>query len=120
MGAQNGIMVLELEEEKTMNSPIATKATRLHIRTSASQKDLLSRAAHSRHLNVSQFVLQTCLEAAEKVVQEKQAQKDMEKDMDVVRVSAEHYDWLMQKLEEPPQDNAALRRLLAEAPVWNG
>jgi uncharacterized protein (DUF1778 family) len=87
------------------------KDTRLHLRTSPSQKELLSRAAKTRHLNLTQFVLQACLEAAEKVVKEQEAQS-------VIRVSAEHYDWLMQKLDEPPQDNPALRQLLSESPRW--
>jgi len=53
-----------------------------------------------------------CPEAAGKVVQEEEA-------LTTIRVSAEEYDWLMEKLEEPPQDLPDLRRLLAEAPVWN-
>lgn len=96
-----------------MNSLTPHKEERLHIRASSSQKALLTRAAQTRHLKVSQFVLQTCLEAAEKVVREEESES-------VIRVSAAEYDWLMQKLEEPPQDSPALRRLLAEAPVWNG
>ena len=96
-----------------MKSNAAQKEERLHIRTSPSQKALLTRAAKRRHLNVSQFVLQTCLEAAEKVVHEEEA-------LTAILVSAEEYDWLMQKLEEPPQDVPNLRRLLNDAPVWNG
>lgn len=95
-----------------MKSTLA-KAERLHIRASPSQKDLLTRAAQRRHLNVSQFVLQTCLEAAAQVVRE-------EETLATIRVSAAEFDWLMARLEEPPQEVPALRRLLAEAPVWNG
>lgn len=89
------------------------KEKRLHIRASASQKALLERAAKRRHVNVSQFVLQTCLEAAEKAVREEDAQS-------AIRVSGEEYDWLMEKLAEPPQELPALRRLLEESTVWNG
>ena len=96
-----------------LNSQVTHKEERLHIRASSSQKALLARAAQTRHVKVSQFVLQTCLEAAEKIVREQEAE-------DTIRVSAEHYDWLMNKLEEPPQDNPALRRLLADAPAWTG
>lgn len=99
-----------------MNSPTAQKDSRLHIRTSPGQKALLAQAAQARHLNVSQFVLQTCLEAAEKVVREKAAQPDF---ASAIRVSATEYDWLMQKLEEPPQGNAALRRVLTEPTIWD-
>lgn len=98
------------------------KDTRLHLRASPSQKELLVRAAKTRHLNLTQFVLQACLEAAEKVVREQEAQEAQEAQQatqSVIRVSAQHHDWLMQKLDEPPQDNPALRRLLAESPRWN-
>lgn len=104
-----------------MSSP-AHKEERLHIRASSSQKALLTRAAQTRHVKVSQFVLQTCLEAAEKVVREQEAAQHaaVQEAENVIRVSAEEYDWLLKKLEEPPQELPALRRLLADAPVWNG
>ncbi len=93
------------------NTAQKQKEERLHIRTSPTQKALLTRAAKRRHLNVSQFVLQTCLEAAEKVMREEEA-------LTTILVSAEQYDWLLQKLEEPPQELPELRRLLGETPVW--
>ena len=95
------------------------KEARLHIRASSTQKALLARAAQSRHLKVSQFVLQSCLAAAEQVMREQETQETQQAQA-VIRVSAEHYDWLRAKLEEPPQENPALRLLLAEAPGWNG
>ena len=93
-----------------MSSQAALKEERLHIRTSPSQKALLARAAQRRHLNVSQFVLQVSLSEAERILKEETT----------IAVSAEEYEWLMEKLEEPPQEVPNLRRLLAEAPVWNG
>ena len=95
-----------------MPTPQLDKDTRLHLRASASQKQLLTRAAKVRHQNLTQFVLQTSLDEAEKIVREEEEKK-------VVAVSAAHYDWLMQKLDEPPQDNPALQRLLTESPRWN-
>lgn len=106
LGAQSGKL-------SDMSSSTIAKEERLHIRASASQKALLARAAQTRHVKVSQFVLQTCLEAAEKVVREEEAQT-------AIMVSAEQYDWLMAKLEEPPLDNPALRQLFAETPTWSG
>ena len=111
-----------------MNTQTAPKEkdTRLHLRASPSQKELLARAAKTRHLNLTQFVLQACLEAAEKVVREQEVREQEVREQEarqatqsVIRVSAQHHDWLMQKLDEPPQDNPALRRLLAESPRWN-
>ena len=86
---------------------------RLHIRTSPDQKDLLARAARARHLNLSQFVLQTSLAAAEEIVREEEA-------IPLIKVSAAEYDWLVRKMEEPPKDLPELRRLLGESTVWNG
>ena len=87
--------------------------TRLHIRASARQKELLTRAARRRHINVSQFVLQTCIEAAQKIVSEDES-------LTTIRVPSETYDWLMDKLAEPPQEIPELRRLLSESVTWNG
>ena len=83
---------------------------RLHIRTSPSEKALLARAAKARHLNVSQFVLQTSLEVAANIV----------RDEHTIWVDAEEYDWLSKLLEEPPKDLPELRRLLNEPVAWNG
>ena len=92
-----------------MSQTAATsKQERLSIRANAQQKALLARAAGVRHMNVSQFVLQTSLQSAQQII---------EQETQIV-VSAEEYEWLLQKLEEPPQENLALRRLLKEKPVW--
>ena len=92
-----------------MSQTAATsKQERLSIRANAQQKALLARAAGARHMNVSQFVLQTSLQSAQQII---------EQETQIV-VSAEEYEWLLQKLEEPPQENLALRRLLKEKPVW--
>ncbi len=88
----------------------APREERLHIRTSPSEKALLARAAKARHLNVSQFVLQTSLDAAKSIVREE----------NTIWVDAEEYDWLSNLLEEPPRELPELRRLLNEPVVWNG
>ena len=85
------------------------KENRLSIRANSGQKSVLARAAKAQHMNVSQIVLQASLAAAQKVIEEENR----------ILISAEEYDWLMQKLEEPPQNNAALRHLLSEAPPWS-
>lgn len=45
-----------------------TKAEQLQIRASATQKAMLAEAARLQHMNVSQFVLSTSLQAAENVL----------------------------------------------------
>lgn len=85
------------------------KAERLSIRANSQQKTVLARAAQAQHMNVSQFVLQVSLQAAQKIIEQETQ----------ITVSAEEYQWLLQKLEEPPQENLALRQLLSEKPVWD-
>ena len=44
------------------------KETRLSIRASEPEKAILAQAARARHLNISQFVLQASLDAAQAVL----------------------------------------------------
>ena len=60
-------------------------------------------------MNVSQFVLQASLTEAERILRE-EAQ---------IVLTAEQFQWLMDKLEEPPQELPRLRALLNEPVVWN-
>ena len=82
---------------------------RLSIRASASQKTTLRRAAEAQHLNVSQFVLQTSLQAATRILEEEAR----------IVVSAEEYNWLIKLMDEPQRDLPRLRELLSKKPVWD-
>jgi len=84
------------------------KAEQLNIRASAAQKAKLAEAAQLQNMNLSQFVLSKSLEAAEEVIA----------DQRIIRVSAEEYDWLLAKLEEPPRDLPALRELFSQPSVF--
>lgn len=86
------------------------KVEKLSIRANETEKQRLRRAAQCRHMNVSQFVLQTSLEAADRIIREET----------VIRLDDEQYAWLVAKLDEPPKDLSNLRRLLNEPTVWNG
>ena len=68
----------------------STREDRLSIRTSPQQKDLLVQAAHARHMNMSQFVLQTALDAAQRVLDEERR----------LTVSAAEYAWLTEAHRE--------------------
>lgn len=83
------------------------KEDRLSIRANAAQKDVLAQAAGLRHMNVSQFVLQSSLRAAEEIV----------RDESTLRVSAEEYSALARVMDEITP-TPSLRRALAQAPVW--
>ncbi len=84
------------------------KAEMLNIRASSAQKAMLAEAAKLANMNVSQFVLSRSLEAADEVIAEQR----------LIRVSAAEYDWLMAKLEEPPQDMPKLRDLFSKPSVF--
>jgi uncharacterized protein (DUF1778 family) len=82
---------------------------RLSIRANQAQKRTLRRAAELQHMNVSQFVLQTSLQAAEQLIQQEST----------VYVSAEDYVWLAKIMDEGPPDLPRLREALAQKPVWD-
>jgi uncharacterized protein (DUF1778 family) len=89
-----------------MQSP--QKAELLSIRASAAQKAKLAEAARLQNMNVSQFVLNKSLDAAEEVIA----------DQRLMRVSKQEYEWLLAKLEEPPLDVPELRELFATPSVF--
>ena len=86
-----------------------TKENRLSIRANAGQKTVLARAARAQHMNVSQFVLQASLSAAEKVIEQESR----------IMVSPEEYDWLCQVMDQPAAPAPRLRAALAQTPVWD-
>lgn len=96
--------------KETMRSVNTSKPEdRLSIRANASQKAKLRRAADARHMNVSQFVLQTSLNAADQVLEEESK----------IVLSEEAYEWLCHLMDEPPRDLPNLRQLMSEKPVWD-
>jgi uncharacterized protein (DUF1778 family) len=84
------------------------KAEQLSIRASAAQKAKLAEAARLQNMNVSQFVLNKSLDAAEEVIA----------DQRLIRVSKEEYDWLMAKLEEPAREIPELKELFGRPSVF--
>ncbi|HRO59297.1 MAG TPA: DUF1778 domain-containing protein [Burkholderiaceae bacterium] len=80
-----------------------SKDNRLQVRLDAASKSVLQRAANYRRKTVSQFVLSTALEEAEKVIQENE----------VVRLSSADWKIFFDALTNPPPPNAALRKAFA-------
>jgi uncharacterized protein (DUF1778 family) len=80
------------------------KEDRLQVRLDAASKTVLQRAASYRHKTVSQFVLATALEEAQKVIRENE----------VVALSGPDWRLFYDALINPPAPNAALRRAFAK------
>ncbi len=80
------------------------KADRLQVRLDAESKAVLQRAASYRRKTVSQFVLATALEEAEKVIRENEA----------VTLSGPDWKIFYDALTDPPAPNAALRKAFAK------
>lgn len=83
--------------------PTAAKQERLQIRLDAHAKNVLQRAAGYRRKALSQFVLGTALEEAERVIQENEL------------VALSNADWQVfyAALTNPPAPNPALRKAYA-------
>jgi len=79
------------------------KDDRLQVRLDTRSKSVLQRAASYRRKTVSQFVLATALEEAERVIRENE----------VVTLSSPDWKLFYDALTRPPTPNAALRKAFA-------
>ncbi len=93
-----------------MPTAAEAKQERLQIRLDAQAKSLLQRAAGHRHKTLSQFVLGTALEEAERVIRENE----------VVTLSGADWQVFYDALTNPPAPNAALRKAYARYRKANG
>jgi len=87
----------------------APKENRLSIRTSDSEKKLLTEAARVRHMNMSQFVLQTSLDAAREILI----------DQTEFRLPPEQWAAFCARLDEPARVIPELRDLFREPELFN-
>ncbi len=93
-----------------MPTAAEAKQERLQIRLDAQAKSLLQRAAGHRHKTLSQFVLGTALEEAERIIRENE----------VVTLSGADWQVFYNALTNPPAPNAALRKAYARYRKANG
>lgn len=93
-----------------MPPAVETKQERLQIRLDAQVKSILQRAAGHRRKTLSQFVLSTALEEAERVIRENE----------VVTLSGTDWNVFYEALTNPPAPNAALRKAYARYRKANG
>jgi uncharacterized protein (DUF1778 family) len=81
-----------------------TKETRLSIRATEPEKAILAQAARARRTNVSQFVLQASLDAANAILV----------DQTEFRLPPDQWEAFCQRLDEPPKVIPVLRQLFSE------
>ena len=93
-----------------MPTAAEAKQERLQIRLDAQAKSILQRAAGHRHKTLSQFVLGTALEEAERVIRENE----------VVTLSGADWQVFYDALTNPPEPNATLRKAYARYRQANG
>jgi uncharacterized protein (DUF1778 family) len=87
-----------------MPRTVEIKESRLQVRLDAASKGVLQRAANYRHKTVSQFVLATALQEAEKVIRESEA----------VALSSADWTTFFDALIDPPPPNPELRKAFAK------
>ena len=86
-----------------MQKTAETKDDRLQVRLDSASKRVLQRAANYRRKSVSQFVLSTALEEAERVIRENE----------VVKLSNADWTIFFDALTDPPPPNEELRKAFA-------
>ena len=89
-------------------TPLAAKEKRLSIRATEPEKALLAQAARLRRTNVSRFVLQASLDAANAVLV----------DQTEYRLSPDQWQAFCHRLDEPSKSIPALRQLFREPEVF--
>lgn len=92
-----------------MIGTVTKKETRLSIRATPEGKKLLERAAKKENKNLSDFVLENALSAAEAIV------------ADDANFSLDKKRWkkFISALDAPPRNIPALRKLLTEPSVFD-
>jgi uncharacterized protein (DUF1778 family) len=80
------------------------KETRLSIRTTEPEKAILAEAARVRHTNVSKFVLQASLDAANAILMQQTE----------FHLPPDQWQAFCERLDTPPKVVPALQRLFSE------
>ena len=91
-----------------MGETIQPRSERVDLRMTPAAKRTLQRAAAIRNKTLTEFLLDTGLNAAH----------DALADRRVFQLDAKRWNAFMQALSQPPKDNPRLRKLLARKPAW--
>lgn len=87
----------------------AARSARLGLRATPAQERVLRRAAEISNKTITDFVLDSACQAAEQTLL----------DQRLFLVSGEQADALLELLDRPAQDNAALADLFARSAPWD-
>jgi uncharacterized protein (DUF1778 family) len=104
----SGKYAISLSEVLFMSSH-SGRTTKLDLRLSPEAKQTLNAAARATHRSVSQFVLESALSRAEETLVERRR----------FNLNAEQWTAFMTALDNPPREVPRLRRLFAEAGVFD-
>lgn len=91
-----------------MGETAQPRSERVDLRMTPAAKRTLQRAAAIRNKTLTEFLLDTGLNAAH----------DALADRRVFQLDAKRWNAFMQALSRPPKDNPRLRKLLARKPAW--
>lgn len=83
------------------------RSDKLDIRISPTAKRILQEAAQHRHTTISQFVLESALDAAQKVLTERNH----------IGLNAEQWEAFMAALDAPAERHPRMERLLKEPTI---
>jgi len=92
---------------------IEQKLEHLHVRTSSTDKELITRAALLKQISVSQFIIQSAVPAAQQVIRE-----DPGYIQTVFRLGSKDWDAFVAALDAPTRDLPELKTLLDTPAPW--
>lgn len=88
--------------------PRTTKAKTLNLRVTEEQKAAFEQAALIKQTKVSSFILDSAYQAAQEVIRQQH----------VISVSKRQWNEICRALDNPPRNNAALRKLMKSESVF--
>ena len=86
-----------------------TRSARLGLRATPEQETVLRRAAEVAQKSLTDFILDSACQAAEQTLL----------DQRLFMVSGRQYEDLLELLDRPAEDNAAVRELLSRKAPWD-
>jgi uncharacterized protein (DUF1778 family) len=93
----------------TAHASVLTRSARLGLRATPQQESVLRRAAEAAHKSLTEFILDSACQAAERTLL----------DQRLFMVSGEQYQTLLDLLERPEEPNEGLRDLFSRRAPWD-